>query len=200
MKTLINKLPVPILAAASCLMLQACAGAEFVVASTLVANPASAAVASAMMPVTAEATAKTGLFDGINTPKQREDGFANLDRAAQEASARAGTELSRPEAVLLAVLSRNGQSGLKEIARESRLTRAEVMTAIKRLESMHLIWIEHKVTDSGPFIAALTPIGADASAPFARLFIKPEFLGANGREQHDFRMARLEDGGQQKLN
>ncbi len=200
MKTLINKLPVPILAAASCLMLQACAGAELMVASTLVANPAATVVASSMVPVAAEATAKTGLFDGLNTPKQREDSFAKLDSAAQEASARAGVELSRPEAVLLAVLSKNGQSGLREIARESRLTRAEVMGAIKRLESMHLIWIDHKVTDSGPFTAALTPIGADASAPFARLFIKPEFLGANSRDQHDIRMASLENGGVQKFN
>ncbi len=171
------KLPIPLAAiAASCLMLQACAGGETMLVGALVVHPVTLAASTVAMPVAADSAAHTGLFDGLATPKAKQEEYAKLDQAAEELSAQVGARITRNDVKLLAVLDRRGQAGLREFARDSKLTRTEVMDAVARLEALHLIWLDHHVTESGPFTAALTPKGTLTRMPVARLFVNPEFL------------------------
>lgn len=202
MKANFRKSPLPILAAAaSALLLQACAGAEIVIVSTLVANPASVGLVAAATPIAAEAAGvRTGLFDGLEPSKGREEEYAKLDSAAKDLSEKMGTPMTRSDVMLLAVLNKNGQAGLKEFARESKLTRVEVMSAVARLEKLHLIWLDRKVTESGPFTAALTPMGSFASTPVAQIYLNRQFLDSSSQDSREIRIATNSSDSSKEFN
>ncbi|MCW5829317.1 MAG: MarR family transcriptional regulator [Deltaproteobacteria bacterium] len=195
MKACFFKSPIRMLGTVSILLLQACAGAEIVAISAVGTNPISIGVTAMMSPVTAEAAGvHTGLFDGLQPPRGREEDYARLDAGARELSIILDVPVTRSDMMLLTVLNKHDRAGLREFARESGLTRTQVMDAVARLEKLHLIWLEHRVTESGPFTASLTPLGSFSSMPIAMTFLNRQFLGPDLRDAREIRLATAGSG------
>ncbi len=96
------KLPIRLATlAAGCLMLQACAGGETMLVGALIVHPATLAASTVAMPVAADSAAHTGLFDGLATPKAKQEEYAKLDQAAEELSELVGSKITRNDAKLL---------------------------------------------------------------------------------------------------
>ncbi len=130
--------------------------AETLLVGSMVAPTAATGASVLMTAKTTETMATTRWYDGIDRLERDDPAatrYARLQDAAREVEARLGIPVSPVEVEILAKLHEARNADLETFARDRRLTRAQIDTALKTLRAKGLISLMDAPSRPGGFAA-----------------------------------------------